>query len=807
MASKSSGQASVESLSRDDPRSDPRIAIEFLELLRPGGPWVLTGIIPDGPTQTITATSATEVSNFVRANNGKKNLYYSVNPTRTAMTSKAKKSDIAAIEYFLADLDPEENETPEAAKARYLATLETHKPMSTAIIDSGNGIQVLWRLAEPIPLEGDSSALVADVEGRVKALMEKMGSVAGTQNIDRILRLPGTTNLPNKKKREHGRVPCPTSLIRFNGATCAVDDFPPPALAPKSEHTRTESPPDQKIEIDWDKVAPYAGWLKNVADLPLDFNVKGTIIVAHVGNLKELNADLEQAGVIEKNYASWSEVSMALTAILKADGRYTPERIAAALMCDLPCNRHVTKVRLSDQRRIVERLLNRSYEPTAQRIARMLDWREVRANGSPIASYYNVRLGIKAMGIDVRHDLFRDVTIVGFKGDEVVHEVEPLIGELTNAALLRLRHLFSEKYCFDPEDKNVLDAVKSLAYESCFDPIKDMLTEAEGKWDRKQRLDTWVVDYLGCEATELNCAIGRKVLIAAVHRARAPGCKFDNITVLESPEGTNKSTAIRVIAGDEFFSDQSILGVRDKEVQEQLAGVWMHESADLAGMRRADVEHVKSFASRQVDRGRPAYGRVVEKIPRRSIEWATTNDSEYLQSQTGNRRFWPLAVGLIDIEKLKRDRLQLLGEAAKAESAGESVTLAEALWPDAEKAQEERRTKDPWEDLIAAMGHKTWGTPIIHVVDNQERVASSDLLTEVLSIPNGQQHRGHAMRLANVMKRLGWERDGGNKVTIDGKQVRGYFRPVPPVTKLDAAEATSEASAQAGAKGADLDPI
>ena len=160
-----------------------------------------------------------------------------------------------------------------------------------------------------------------------------------------------------------------------------------------------------------------------------------------------------------------------------------------------------------------------------------------------------------------------------------------------------------------------------------------------------KRLDTWVIDYLGCEDTPLNRAIGRVVLIAACRRARKPGCKFDNIIVLEGIEGINKSTAIRVLAGDENFSDQSIIGANDKEVQEQLDGIWMHENADLAGMRRADVEHVKAFASRQVDRARPAYARVREDRPRRSIEWGTTNNDQYLLSQTGNRRIWPLKTG------------------------------------------------------------------------------------------------------------------------------------------------------------------
>jgi len=220
-----------------------RESLEFLKKLRPGGPWVLTAITPDGPATTITATNADEALAFVRANDGKKNIYYSVNPTRTPMTKKATKADIAAIEFGLADLDPNDGETPEDAKARYLAALETHEPPPTAVIDSGNGIQALWRV-EPIPLEGDTSALVELVEGRVKALMERLGSVAGTQNIDRILRLPGTINLPNRKKLENGRKPCATSLIEFNGATCSLDDFPPPAAAkpeqPKAKTTETK---------------------------------------------------------------------------------------------------------------------------------------------------------------------------------------------------------------------------------------------------------------------------------------------------------------------------------------------------------------------------------------------------------------------------------------------------------------------------------------------------------------------------------------------------------------------------------------
>jgi hypothetical protein len=192
-------------------------SVEFLEKLRPGGPWVLTAIVPDGTPTTITAKTPKQAQRFIRDHNGQRNVYFSVNPTRTPMDEKAAKADIAAIEYAFADLDPAEGESPADAKARYRTQLETFEPRPTFVIDSGNGIQLLWRLAvrivlgEPVPgPQGKSSyspkeqAKIDDAEARNAAVMVKLNAKAGTQNIDRTLRLPGTTNLPNAKKRRGG---------------------------------------------------------------------------------------------------------------------------------------------------------------------------------------------------------------------------------------------------------------------------------------------------------------------------------------------------------------------------------------------------------------------------------------------------------------------------------------------------------------------------------------------------------------------------------------------------------------------------
>jgi X-X-X-Leu-X-X-Gly heptad repeat protein len=187
--------------------------------------------LPDGgaPTTTRTAHTAAEIDAFLREYNGKRNIYYSTNRTKTEITKKASKKDIAAVEYLLADLDPADGETSEGAKARYLEQLNgSFEPKPTAIVDSGNGIQCLWRLAERIELPPDAGAIIANAEARSAALMVRLGAKPGTQNIDRILRLPGTTNLPTKAKRERGRDECPTKLVSFNGPSYSLDAFPLP---------------------------------------------------------------------------------------------------------------------------------------------------------------------------------------------------------------------------------------------------------------------------------------------------------------------------------------------------------------------------------------------------------------------------------------------------------------------------------------------------------------------------------------------------------------------------------------------------
>jgi hypothetical protein len=240
-------------------------AIEFLKQLRPP-PWILIAIKPDGPITAITAHSAQDVEAFVNAHNNKDNLYYSVNPTKTELNKKPKKKDICAVEYLLGDLDPLDDEKSEDAKARYLKQLNgSFEPKPSVIVDSGNGIQCLWKLNNPIVL-GDATVkdpIVADVEARSAALMLRLGAKVGTQNIDRILRLPGTANLPNATKLKKGRVRCPTKLIEFNGASYPLESFVPGVPEDGGHHARQEHYERRRAAVDVDAL-PVSDRIRNL---------------------------------------------------------------------------------------------------------------------------------------------------------------------------------------------------------------------------------------------------------------------------------------------------------------------------------------------------------------------------------------------------------------------------------------------------------------------------------------------------------------------------------------------------------------
>jgi putative DNA primase/helicase len=273
-------------------------AIDFLKWLRPG-PWVLIAINPEVTDDIITATADTEAKAraFIARHNGTRNLYYTLNRVRSATDKKPAKIDIAGIEFLHGDLDPTETETPDAAKTRYHNNLEPFDPKPSATIDSGNGVQVLWRLNEPIELgapvtkngklefaEADI-AKIKNAEDRNKRVMLFLGSKAGTQNIDRVLRLPGTINLPTSSKRKNGRTECMSKVIKITGSTCLLDEF----LVPE----RPQQPPPRQPEPSGTRTLPRSllNMLYLTGEKPAGYSSKSELLYAFLHEALRVGID------------------------------------------------------------------------------------------------------------------------------------------------------------------------------------------------------------------------------------------------------------------------------------------------------------------------------------------------------------------------------------------------------------------------------------------------------------------------------------------------------------------------------------
>ncbi len=247
------------------------------------------------------------------------------------------------------------------------------------------------------------------------------------------------------------------------------------------------------------------------------------------------------------------------------------------------------------------------------------------------------------------------------------------------------------------------DALLSVSMERSFHPVRDYL-DSLPPWDGQERIEGLLINYLSAEDTAYTRAVTKKTLCAAVARIYEPGVKSDSMLVLNGPQGIGKSTLFNRLAGKWFSDSLSISDMRDKTAAEKLQGYWIVEIGELAGIRKIDVETVKSFLSRQDDKYRASYGYNVESHPRQCIIVGSTNSEQgFLRDITGNRRFWPVRVHLSrakpwDISDEEVD--QIWAEAVNAYTLGEPLFLEERLEKEAEKAQKEAMETDEREGLI-----------------------------------------------------------------------------------------------------------
>lgn len=290
-----------------------------------------------------------------------------------------------------------------------------------------------------------------------------------------------------------------------------------------------------------------------------------------------------------------------------------------------------------------------------------------------------------------------------------------------------------------------LPAAQAVADENSFHPVRDYLNGLMSKWDGLEHIAEVLPAAFGAEPTPYVKAVFRATMIAAVARIMNPGCKADTVLILEGAQGARKSTACNVLFSPWFTDDIADLGSKDSAMQAR--GAWCIELAELSSMNRGEVERVKAFITRRVDRFRPSYGRHVIEAPRQCIFIGTTNSESYLRDETGARRYWPVKCGSIDVAMLQNWRDRLWAEAVAMYHAGESWWLTDSETIEAAKVeQDERYVSDPWHVIVQ------------NAIALKERVTIEELLTDSLMVEKPRQTTADLMRVGRILKQLGWKK-------------------------------------------------
>lgn len=308
--------------------------------------------------------------------------------------------------------------------------------------------------------------------------------------------------------------------------------------------------------------------------------------------------------------------------------------------------------------------------------------------------------------------------------------------------------LMIEDAGFEPITSDVLPAVIRHAHDNTFDPVREYLDGLA--WDATPRINAWLRTYMGAPDHEILETFGSKFLIGAVARVYEPGCQMDNMLVFEGKQGAGKTTAVAALFGREYMIS-SISDFKSKEASIALQGRWVAEVAELAALKKTDITDVKKFITETVDQFRPVHGKNTIDRPRRCVFIGTTNERQYLKDSTGNRRFWPVPCGNVDVSQIGADRDQLWAEAVHRYRAGEPWWITdEGVLAQAEAIQGDRAEIDPWGEII-----DFW----LDQPENALRdfVTSAFVLQEAIKMPAERQGRADEMRVAGHLSKRGWK--------------------------------------------------
>lgn len=728
-------------------------AIDFLRKVYPNSPWCLSAATPERDkldTRTFSESTATLAEQWIEAWNGQRNLYWHVGEPRDPQArSKLKRTDVAAVHYLHVDIDPPNGQTADAEfRDRTLGLLLKAKQPPTIIINSGNGIGAFWALATPIVLDGSVSA--ADDAGLYNVTIADMYAGGDhCHNVDRLMRLPATWNIPGESKKKKGITERRLSeLLVFD--TSRVYDI----AAFKKANTAGSK--QQTLLDQYEIGTPIT--LKELTELS-KWNVP-----SRVQMICAKGSDPSSPKKGDNSRSAWL-----YDCICQLIRFGVPDEVILGIVLDpewLISESVLEKASPGPEayaRRQIEKAKRDAKRGEHSSNARAPAGDPHAHNGGPRP----VDSGSPVTGRDVTEDFLRDDDNHIFKiVDNVILGIQKLGGnpwfdQLKSRVFVEgypqpdlddaIRYTKVQldcQYRFQPTKEMVVDAIEHMGSMNQKNLVQDYLRSCV--WDGTPRLNSMLATFFGADQNEVNTLIGPKWMISAVARAMRPGCKADYMLILQGEQGMKKSMALEVLFGA-AWTNSTHIQIDTKDAVSALRGKWLRVFEECDSLSKKDAPIVKAFITNTLDTYRASYARGERDYPRQCVFAGTTNKSHYFIDETGGRRFWPVICTLIDIKGLEQFRDQLWAEAVARYEAGEHWWIEDAAVELQLQAEQESRhmVHDmPLKDRIEKMMHLQQG-----------RVSSWALIDALrlckVPITEGGE-RSLQTAFGPILKSLGW---------------------------------------------------
>ncbi len=297
------------------------------------------------------------------------------------------------------------------------------------------------------------------------------------------------------------------------------------------------------------------------------------------------------------------------------------------------------------------------------------------------------------------------------------------------------------------------DALKNISMRHSFHPVRELLNSL--KWDGKDRIRGLLPDYLGAEDSQYTCEVMRLFLLGGVARIFQPGIKFDYTVIFQGAQGIGKSTFLQLLAlKSEWFND-SLDSLDSDKAAQSLMGSWIVELAELKALARTGggTDSIKRFLTAQQDKYRIPYERRADVFPRQCIFSGTTNKTDFLADETGNRRFLIVPTGItkpkksLFVPEAKEDILQAWAQAVHSwKTERPELLLPESCREEAKALQEESVSDDGKIGMIA------------DYLEGKKRTCAVEVWQKALN-ESGRPQKWQAGEINNIISAIpGWKK-------------------------------------------------